>query len=63
MILSDKAVCWSHKEKHKTKSIIQNMQEYALQLVYSSASTSNSENYLVFTGKYYWESQRGVRRK
>ena len=53
MILSDKAVCWSHKEKYKTKSlIIQNMQEYALQLLYSSASTSNSENYLVFTGKY-----------
>ena len=52
MILSDKAVCWSHKEKHKTKSIIQNMQEYALQLVYSSASTSNSENYLVSTCKY-----------
>ena len=52
MILRDKAVCWSHKEKYKTKSIIQNTQEYALQLVYSSASTSNSENYLVFTGKY-----------
>ena len=25
MILSDKAVCWSHKEKYKTKSIIQNI--------------------------------------
>ena len=52
MILSDKAVCCSHKEKYKTKSIIQNIQEYALQLLYSSASTSNSENYLVFSGKY-----------
>ena len=51
MILNDKAVCWSHKEKYKTKPIIQNMQEYALWLVYSSASTSSSEN-LVFTGKY-----------